>query len=100
VAENRAHCTALVGGAHLAVMALYAEPVEVTAELVAPFFPDLPPEILIRAIAGYRASGLWARSPALPAPTVVALKAALLSGGLIQRDIPYEAIVDDTVWQE
>jgi NitT/TauT family transport system substrate-binding protein len=81
-------------------MALYAEPVEVTAKLVAPFFPDLPPEILIRAIAGYRASGLWARSPALPAPTVVALKAALLSGGLIQRDIPYEAIVDDTVWQE
>jgi hypothetical protein len=29
---------------------------------------------------------------------VVALKAALLSGGLIQRDIPYDPIVDDTVW--
>ena len=55
---------------------------------------------LIRAIAGYRASGLWARCPALPAAAVVALKAALLSGGLIQRDIPYEAIVDDTIWQE
>lgn len=100
VAEKRADCTALMRGIHLAVTALYAEPVDATAELVAPFFPDLEPEVLIRAITGYRASGLWARSPALPAPTFVALKAALLSGGLIQRDIPYEAIVDDTVWQE
>ena len=51
-----------------------------------------------RAISGYRRSGLWARGQSLPAPTIVALKAALLSGALIRRDIPYEAFVDDTLW--
>lgn len=95
---NRKLCRGLVRGIHRAVTALYAEPPQATAELIGGYFPDLPAEILTRAIAGYRASGLWARTPALPAATVVALKAALLSGGLIERDISYERFVDDTLW--
>ncbi len=98
--ERREICEALVRGIHRAVTALYAEPVEAVADAVAGFFPELPRDVLIRAIAGYRNSGLWARNPALPATAVVALKAALLSGGLIQRDIPYDRIVDNTVWEE
>lgn len=97
--ERRDVCTALVRGIHRALTALHAEPVEAVAEAVAGFFPDLPREILVRSIAGYRASRLWARTPALPVTAVVALKAALLSGGLIRRDIPYERIVDDTVFE-
>ena len=97
--ERRSVCEALVRGIHSAVTALYAEPVEAVAETVAGFFPDLPRAVLVRAIGGYRASGLWARSPGLPVTAVVALKVALLSGGLIQRDIPYDRIVDDTVWE-
>ncbi len=89
---------ALVRGIHRAVTALYREPAEATAAIIAGYFPDLPAATLTRAIAGYRASGLWARTPALPAATVVALKAALLSGGLIERDIPCEHFVDDTLW--
>jgi NitT/TauT family transport system substrate-binding protein len=98
--ERREICEALVRGIHRAVTALYAEPVEAVADAVAGFFPELPRDVLIRAIAGYRNSGLWARNPALPVTAVVALKAALLSGGLIQRDIPYDRIVDNTVWEE
>lgn len=98
VASNRGTCAALIRGVHRAVTALYAQPVAATAEAVSGWFPGLPRKVLTRAIRGYRASGLWARSPALPAPTVVALKAALLSGGLIGRDIPYERIVDDSLW--
>jgi NitT/TauT family transport system substrate-binding protein len=100
LSERREGCQALVRGIHRALMALYAEPVEAVAEAVARFFPGLPRAVLVRAIGGYRASGLWARTPALPVTAVVALKAALLSGGLIRRDIPYDRIVDDTVWQE
>lgn len=94
---NRGICAALVRGVHRAVSALYAGPVEETAAAVARFFPDLPAPILTRAIAGYRDSGLWARTPSLPAATFVALKAALLSGGLIRSDIPYERAVDDSL---
>jgi NitT/TauT family transport system substrate-binding protein len=97
--ERRAVCEALVRGIHRALTALYAEPVEAVADAVAGFFPELPRALLIRSIAGYRDSGLWARTPALPVTAVAALKAALLSGRLIRRDIPYERIVDDTVWQ-
>lgn len=100
VEGNRGTCRALVRGVGRAIAALYAQPVAATARAVADWFPELPHPVLRRAIAGYRASGLWARHPSLPAPTVVRLKAALLSGGLIQRDIPWEAVVDDTLWQE
>jgi len=41
-----------------------------------------------------RASGLWAATPDLPAAPFLRLKAALVSGGLIRSDPPYERIVD------
>lgn len=94
---NRAKCEALVRGINRATTALYAQPAEATAEAVAGFFPDLAAPVLTRAIAGYRGARLWAPTPALPAWTVVALKAALLSGGLIGRDIPYERFVDNSL---
>jgi NitT/TauT family transport system substrate-binding protein len=100
VAGNRGTCQALIRGIRRAVAALYAQPVTRTVDAVADWFPGLPRPVLNRAIAGYRASGLWARSHALPAPTFVRLKAALLSGGLISRDIPWEAVVDDSLWKE
>ena len=42
----------------------------------------------------YRASGLWARTPDLPPAPYLRLKAALVSGGLIRSDPPYEKLVD------
>lgn len=100
VAGNRAACIALLRGVHRAVRALYSQPLKTTAKAVAEFFPDLPRPVLTRAIRGYRNARLWASSTELPVQSVVALKAALLSGGLIARDIPYERIVDDTLWRE
>jgi NitT/TauT family transport system substrate-binding protein len=45
-------------------------------------------------VESYRASGLWARRPDLPPAPYLRLKAALVSGGLIQRDPSYERVVD------
>jgi NitT/TauT family transport system substrate-binding protein len=98
--EERATCRALVRGVARALEAVYSEPVEDIAAAVADYFPALPREVLTAAIAGYRDSRLWAATPALPAPAVVTLKAALLTGGLIRRDIPYDDFVDDTLWSE
>jgi len=98
--DQRVTCQALLRGIHLALSAVYAEPAEEIVASVAEFFPNLPAPVLSRAIAGYRDSHLWARSPALPVSAFVTLKAALLTGGLIRRDIPYDRIVDDTLWPQ
>jgi NitT/TauT family transport system substrate-binding protein len=86
-------CAALTTGIAAALKALHDQPVAETARAVAPWFPDLDAGLLIDAIAGYRDAGLWARSTDLPPAAFVRLKAALLSGGLITRDIPYDAVV-------
>ena len=98
--EKRDVCEALLRGIDRALRSVYSEPADVVAASVSGFFPDLPATVLTRAIAGYRDSGLWARSPALPVTAIVTLKAALLTGGLIRRDIPYDRIVDDTLWPD
>ena len=97
---DREACKALVRGIARALEAVHAEPAHEIAAAISRFFPDLPVELLTAAIDGYRRSRLWAVTPALPPTAVVTLKAALLSGGLIGRDIPYDTIVDDTIWTE
>ena len=97
---QRETCRALVRGIAAAQRALFAEPASEIAAQVAGFFPDEPGDALTRMIEGYRASGVWARHPALPPETFVRLKASLLSGGLISADVPYERAVDDAITTE
>ncbi len=96
---NRETCIGLLRGIHRAVDALYTQPLKTTVATISGYFPDLPRPVLTRAIRGYRDSGLWAHSTELPVQSVAALKAALLSGGLITRDVSYDRIVDDTLWR-
>ena len=58
-------------------------------------FLYLPAGALARIVSGYRAAGLWPRTPALPAAAFVRLKAALLAGGLTMYDVPYAHAVDE-----
>lgn len=99
-AERREVCHALVRGIAAAQSALFAESPEAVAGQVAGWFPDIEPAALARMVDGYRSSGVWARSPALPAATFVRLKASLLSGGLIAHDVPYDRAVDDAITAE
>jgi len=64
------------------------------AAAVAPFYSDLPGEILARALARYRAAGLWARTPAVSRQGFARLADSLLSGGFISRTPIYEDCVD------
>lgn len=86
-------CRALLAGLAPALCAIRSEdPAALAAELSG-HFPGLAPEALARVIAGYRASALWPADAALPPAAFVRLKAALLSGGLIGRDMPYDHLV-------
>ena len=62
---------------------------------VSDYFPDLADADLARMIDGYRASGLWARTTELPVTAFARLKAAMISGGLISYDAPYDRLVTD-----
>jgi NitT/TauT family transport system substrate-binding protein len=68
---------------------------ETIAETIGDYFPDLETAALVNAIARYRSHGIWGRDPLLPPVGFVRLKGALLSGGFIARDVPFEACVDN-----
>ncbi len=94
-AERRSACRALTRAIAAALQRIHETKPEETAALVGPaFFPDLPPESFARIVAGYREARVWPRSTALPPAAYARLKAALLAGGLIARDVPYEDAVD------
>lgn len=65
-----------------------------TAAAVREFFPDLPQDILTGAIARYLNLGVWGENPMHGREGFERLRAALLSGGLIEREIPYEDCID------
>lgn len=72
-------------------------PAEALAEQVADFFPDLSHGLLAAALESYRRLGIWARDPRMSIVGFVRLKCALLSGGYIRRDVPFEHVIDSAV---
>jgi len=91
---RREACRRLVRGIARAQAALFVATPAAIADAVASFLPKLSRAALTRIIGAYRSSGLWSRQPDLPAAPYLRLKAALVSGGLIRSDPPYERLVD------
>src|SRR5438132_7238971 len=91
---RRDACHRLVPGMARAQAALFAATPAAIADAVATFLPKLSRAALTRIVAAYRTSGLWAKTPELPPTPYLRLKAALVSGGLIRSDPPYERLVD------
>ena len=91
--ENPATCQSLLTGVGRALDALAIEPADDIAAELATLFPDVPLPVLAAAIAGYQSSNLWARQTDLTATAFVRLKSALLSGGLISTDIPFDHVI-------
>jgi NitT/TauT family transport system substrate-binding protein len=94
VIRQRDACRLLVQGMAAAQQAFHAERAERIAASIQPFFADTDAAVLRRIVQAYRDAGLWARTPALPVASFVRLKTALLSGGLIDQDYPFDVIVD------
>lgn len=67
---------------------------EAIAELVKPWFEDMDPDLLTQAVARYKSLGLWNRNPRLAQESFEWLRAACLSGGLIETGVSYEQAVD------
>jgi len=70
------------------------------AELIAPAFPDIAPEIRQRAVARYVAQGTWSHDPIVRRPGYEYLETILLDGGFITRRHRYEDLIDTTIARE
>jgi NitT/TauT family transport system substrate-binding protein len=70
------------------------------ARAVADFFPDVAPPIFAAAIDRYRTLGLFAPDPILRRDGFDRLQAAMLSGGAIAREIPFEQCVDNSLAEQ
>lgn len=66
---------------------------EDVAAAVAGFFPGLAAEVLTGAVGRYQELGVWGFHPLLSRRGFPRLKRALLAGGLMIRDVAYEACV-------
>jgi NitT/TauT family transport system substrate-binding protein len=64
------------------------------------FFPDVPQDLFAAAIARYQALDLYAADPLMPRAGFARLKAAMLSGGALSRDIAFEDCVDTSLAQQ
>lgn len=64
------------------------------AHAIAEFFPDEPVDQLAAAIERYKSIGIWGRDPLLPREGFERLRTALLSGGLITREVAYDDCMD------
>jgi NitT/TauT family transport system substrate-binding protein len=67
---------------------------EEVAAAVAGYFPDVPSPVLSAAIGRYQALGLYARDVVVPREGFERLKAAMVSGGALRRDVSYEECVE------
>jgi len=70
------------------------------AEVIAPAFADIAPEIRRRAVARYLGQDTWSHDPIVRRPGYEYLQTILLDGGFITRRHRYDDLVDSTVAQE
>ena len=64
------------------------------SQLIAPSFPDIDPEVRIRAVERYLTQDTWARDPLLREEGFNYLQDILIGGGYITKRYPYAEHVD------
>ena len=70
-------------------------PPERLAETIASYFPALDRGVLTRALARYKAQGVWGTDPVLPEEGFDRLRRALLGSGFLKREVPFAECVDN-----
>jgi NitT/TauT family transport system substrate-binding protein len=67
------------------------------AAAVAPYYPDVPSEILTRSLLRYAEAGIWARTPAMSREGFSRLATSLVSGKFLSRLPRYEDCVEQSL---
>jgi NitT/TauT family transport system substrate-binding protein len=69
-------------------------------QLLADYFPDVPPAIYAAAIDRYRALKLYSPDPVTRPEGFGRLAAAMRSGGVLHRNIPFDECVDNSLAEQ
>jgi len=73
---------------------LFAHSGRELAEVVAPFFPDVPQELLVRSLQRYLDAGLWSRDTAMSRQGFERLGSSFFSGGALKSVPVFENCTD------
>jgi NitT/TauT family transport system substrate-binding protein len=97
IRRNRAAFEAMIRATRRMLAWVAEHSGEELAEAVAPFYPDIPRDMLASSLRRYHDAGLWARTPEVSRPGFVRLADSLKSGGFISRMHSYEDCVDQSL---
>jgi NitT/TauT family transport system substrate-binding protein len=97
IGRNRAAFAAMVRATRTTLTWIAEHSAEELADAVAPFYSDVPHDILATSLGRYRDAKLWARSPEVSRRGFVRLADSLKSGGFISRVYDYEDCVDQSL---
>jgi NitT/TauT family transport system substrate-binding protein len=100
LANRREELAAMVRAMSRSLRWIAATPGEDVARALVSFFPDVPAPLFAAAIDRYRNLGLYATDPVTRREGVERLQAAMRSGGALDRDIPFEDVVDNSLADE
>jgi NitT/TauT family transport system substrate-binding protein len=97
IARNRAAFVAMTCATRHTLDWLTEHAADELAEVVAPFYPDVARDILVRSLQRYRDAGLWSRSTEVSRAGFVRLADSLRSGGFISHVPRYEDCVEQSL---
>ena len=66
---------------------------ETVGEIVAPFFPDVPGELIVRSVARYKDQETWPPDPHLEEPEFEGLQDILVAAGMVKQRQAYARVV-------
>jgi NitT/TauT family transport system substrate-binding protein len=100
LATKRDELLAMVRGMYRTLRWLSATPGVEILKVLADYFPDVPPAIYVAAIDRYRALKLYSPDPVTRPEGFDRLAAAMRSGGVLNRQIPFDECVDNSLAEQ
>ncbi len=97
IRRNRAAFEAMVRATRRTLTWVAEHSAEELADAVAPYYADVPREILSTSYQRYRDAGLWALTPDVSRQGFARLADSLKSGGFILQNHSYEDCVDQSL---
>lgn len=97
IGRNRAALEAMVRATRRTLSWLGQHDGKDLAEAVAPFYADVPRDILASSLSRYHEAGLWARTTEVSRAGFARLADSLKSGGFITRTHAYEDCVEQSL---